>query len=95
MTLSINSTSSGFLISTPDLQTRYPLIGNYGVPADEPDDLGLPKNFEGGKIYLRALVISEYSFMSSHNQAQKRFKIRAREPYLSIFKNRTAARRKS
>merc|ERR1719326_713729 len=49
----------------------YPLIGNYGVPADEPDDLGLPKNFEGGKIYLRALVISEYSFMSSHYTAKR------------------------
>jgi carbamoyl-phosphate synthase small subunit len=49
----------------------YPLIGNYGVPSDETDDLGLPKNFEGGKIYLRALVISEYSFMSSHYTAKR------------------------
>jgi carbamoyl-phosphate synthase small subunit len=49
----------------------YPLIGNYGVPSDDTDDLGLPKNFEGGKIYLRALVISEYSFMSSHYTAKR------------------------
>jgi carbamoyl-phosphate synthase small subunit len=49
----------------------YPLIGNYGVPDDEKDDLGLLKNFEGGKIYLRALVISDYSFMSSHYTAKR------------------------
>jgi carbamoyl-phosphate synthase/aspartate carbamoyltransferase len=53
------------------LVLTYPLVGNYGVPSDEQDDLGLPKHFEGAKIYLRAVVIAEYSFMSSHYTAKR------------------------
>ena len=29
----------------------YPLVGNYGVPSDEKDELGLPKWFESHKIH--------------------------------------------
>ena len=31
------------------LVITYPLVGNYGIPSDEKDDLGLPKWFESHK----------------------------------------------
>src|SRR3989338_3595975 len=49
----------------------YPLIGNYGVPSDEKDSYGLPKHFESGKVHIRGLVVSEYSFEYSHWNAKK------------------------
>jgi len=48
------------------LVMTYPLVGNYGVPGDELDELGLPKWFESNKIHLRAVVISDYSYEPSH-----------------------------
>lgn len=48
----------------------YPLIGNYGVPSYEYDDLIL-KNFESEKIQVSGLVISDYSIDSSHWKSHK------------------------
>eukprot|EP00434_Breviolum_minutum_P009183 symbB.v1.2.008090.t1/scaffold503.1/size194688/5 len=48
------------------LVITYPLVGNYGVPSDEKDELNLPKWFESHKIHLRGVVISDYSYEPSH-----------------------------
>jgi carbamoyl-phosphate synthase small subunit len=47
------------------LVLTYPLIGNYGVPGDRHED-GISSFYESDKIHVTALVISEYSFSSSH-----------------------------
>ncbi len=47
------------------LVLTYPLIGNYGVPKDESKN-GISGFFESDSIHVTALVISEYSFESSH-----------------------------
>lgn len=36
----------------------YPLVGNYGIPSDEKDELGLPKWFESHKPLGRIKAIS-------------------------------------
>lgn len=48
----------------------YPLIGNYGVPSYEFDNLIL-KNFESESIHISGLVISDYSFDNSHWKSYK------------------------
>ena len=53
------------------LCVTYPLIGNYGVPDEGIDQNGISKNFESEKIWVRGLVISEYSFQYSHWDAVK------------------------
>jgi len=53
------------------LCVTYPLIGNYGVPDEGADSFGISKNFESEKIWVRGLVISEYSFKYSHWDAVK------------------------
>ena len=52
------------------LCVTYPIIGNYGVPADEFEN-GISKYFESDKIQVKALVISDYSFNYSHWNAAK------------------------
>ena len=52
------------------LVPTYPMIGNYGVPADDEQD-GISKFFESEKIHCQALVISDYSFQYSHWNSQK------------------------
>lgn len=52
------------------LVSTYPIIGNYGVPPMEIEN-GLEKFFESGKIHVRALVITDYSFEYSHWNAVK------------------------
>lgn len=52
------------------LCVTYPIIGNYGVPADEKEN-GISKFYESDKIHVRALVISDYSFNYSHWNAVK------------------------
>ena len=49
----------------------YPLIGNYGVPKFQFDDRNgaLQNGFESGKIQVRGVVISDYSFSYSHFDA--------------------------
>ena len=53
------------------LTVTYPLIGNYGVPQEGPDPNGISKNFESERIWVRGLVISDYSFDYSHWDAVK------------------------
>lgn len=53
------------------LCVTYPIIGNYGVPDEGVDENGISKNFESEKIWVRGLVISEYSFQYSHWDAVK------------------------
>lgn len=47
------------------LVATYPLIGNYGVPADTLEN-GLYKFLESDKIQVTALIVAEYSFEFSH-----------------------------
>jgi len=53
------------------LVITFPLIGNYGVPSDERDILGMLKHFESERIHVRAVVVSDYSFVASHYMATK------------------------
>lgn len=53
------------------LCVTYPLIGNYGVPDEGLDAFGISRNFESEKIWVRGLVISDYSFKYSHWDAVK------------------------
>ena len=53
------------------LCVTYPLIGNYGVPAEEVDAQGISRNMESERIWVRGLIISEYSFNYSHWDAVK------------------------
>lgn len=48
------------------LCVTYPLIGNYGVPDESVDKWGISRSFESEKIWVRGLVISDYSFNYSH-----------------------------
>ncbi|XP_059583288.1 CAD protein isoform X3 [Alligator mississippiensis] len=48
------------------LVLTYPLVGNYGVPQDEPDPLGLSRWFESSKIHVAALIVGECSQVCSH-----------------------------
>jgi carbamoyl-phosphate synthase small subunit len=49
----------------------YPLIGNYGIPKFQRDDSAkdVQDGFESGKIQVRAVIISNYSFDYSHFDA--------------------------
>lgn len=49
----------------------YPLIGNYGVGADGKDKNGIEKRFEGNKISIKGLIVSEYSENFSHWDATR------------------------
>merc|ERR1719261_932570 len=54
------------------LVITFPLVGNYGVPAEEElDSLGLLKHFESDKIHVKAVVVSDYSFAASHYTAKQ------------------------
>ncbi|MDY6121561.1 MAG: glutamine-hydrolyzing carbamoyl-phosphate synthase small subunit [Porphyromonas sp.] len=44
----------------------YPLIGNYGVPSKEVDSYGIPLYMESDHIYMRGIVISNYSEEYNH-----------------------------
>ena len=52
------------------LVATYPLIGNYGVPAENRENEML-QYFESDKVQITALVISDYSFSFSHWNAAK------------------------
>jgi len=53
------------------LVLTFPLVGNYGVPNDDVDAHGLKLNFESDKIHIKALIISDLSYESSHYTAAK------------------------
>ena len=72
-----NTAMSGYPESLTDpsyqgqiLVLTYPLIGNYGVPPMIIED-NLLKYFESEKIHIAGLIISEYSYESSHWNAWK------------------------
>jgi len=51
------------------LVTTYPLVGNYGVPA-ELLETGLPHPFESPKIQVLGLVVARYEASYSHHAAR-------------------------
>jgi len=53
------------------LVLTYPLIGNYGVPAEELDEHKLSKYFESGKIHIKGLIVTDYSEHPSHWNSAK------------------------
>lgn len=48
----------------------YPLVGNYGVPAEKVVD-GISQVFESHKIHAEALIVSDYSEQYSHWNAAR------------------------
>ncbi len=48
------------------LVCTYPLIGNYGIPADRVDEHGIPLYFESDRVQVTALVVSEDCNEPSH-----------------------------
>eukprot|EP01031_Cornospumella_fuschlensis_P032901 gene32901-39787_t len=44
---------------------------NYGVPPDTKDEFGLSKFFEGEKIHIAGLIVTDYSVEYSHWNATK------------------------
>ena len=54
------------------LVVTYPMVGNYGVPAEKAMDLGkVSQRLESLKIHLRGLIISEECEAESHWQSKK------------------------
>ncbi len=49
----------------------YPLVGNYGVPTDMKETNGLSRFMEGEKIFVRGIVVGDYSEEYSHWNAQE------------------------
>jgi carbamoyl-phosphate synthase small subunit len=52
------------------LVSTYPMIGNYGVPADRLEN-GIYRHYESDKVHITGLIISDYSFEYSHWNAIK------------------------
>ena len=48
------------------LTLTSPIIGNYGVPSDEVDEIGLPTHFESDKVQVAGLIVNDYSHHNSH-----------------------------
>ncbi len=53
------------------LVLTYPLIGNYGVPAEALDENKISKLFESEKIHIKGLIVSDYSENYYHWNAAK------------------------
>lgn len=53
------------------LVLTFPLIGNYGVPAEELDEHKISKFFESSRIHLKGLIVTNYSETYAHWQAAK------------------------
>ncbi|MBT3181148.1 MAG: glutamine-hydrolyzing carbamoyl-phosphate synthase small subunit [Deltaproteobacteria bacterium] len=51
------------------LTLTYPLIGNYGVPAEFEKEL--TSNYESNQVHMRGLVVSEYSEYHHHWSAKR------------------------
>lgn len=74
-----NTAMTGYVESLTDpsyagqlMVLTYPLIGNYGVPnTTETDAYGIAKNVEGERIYVNALIVSDYSADFSHWNARE------------------------
>ncbi len=48
------------------LTLTYPLVGNYGVPKEQKDKDEISKWFEGNKVHIKGMIVSEYSENFSH-----------------------------
>lgn len=48
------------------LTITYPYVGNYGIPDDSRDELGLPRGFEAERIWVKGLVIATLSSDTTH-----------------------------
>jgi len=48
------------------LTFTYPSLGNYGVPAQVNDELGLRKHFESDRVQVAGVIVAEYSWEWSH-----------------------------
>ncbi|MFA6024133.1 MAG: glutamine-hydrolyzing carbamoyl-phosphate synthase small subunit [Candidatus Gracilibacteria bacterium] len=53
------------------LVITFPLVGNYGVPAEELDEEGISKFFESDRMHIKGLIVSDYSEIYSHWKAAK------------------------
>jgi carbamoyl-phosphate synthase small subunit len=53
------------------LVLTYPLVGNYGVPPWDRDELDLPRAFESERIQVSGLVVSTLSRDFSHHDAER------------------------
>jgi carbamoyl-phosphate synthase small subunit len=53
------------------LVCTYPLIGNYGVPGEKTSEDGVSELFESARIHLKGLIVSDYSEVFSHWNAEK------------------------
>jgi carbamoyl-phosphate synthase small subunit len=53
------------------LVITFPLVGNYGVPAEELDEEGISKFFESNRMHIKGLIVSDYSEVYSHWKAAK------------------------
>lgn len=53
------------------LTFTYPLIGNYGVPAEKKNKFGISNIFESARIHARGIVVNEYCENYSHWNAKK------------------------
>ena len=53
------------------LVLTYPLVGNYGVPAMQLDELGLPLGFESERIQVTGLVLANLSSDTTHWSASR------------------------
>lgn len=53
------------------LVLTYPLVGNYGVPKEELSDEKISKWFESARIHLKGIIVSDYSEIYSHWNADK------------------------
>ncbi len=49
----------------------YPLVGNYGVPAEISEENGLSRFMESDRIHVRAIVVGDYSPEFSHWNASE------------------------
>lgn len=52
------------------LVSTYPMVGNYGVPHEKVVD-GVSINFESDAIYCTALIVTDYSLVHSHWNAER------------------------
>ncbi len=48
----------------------YPLVGNYGVPSRKETENGLPRYMESDRIFLEAIIVTDYSYEYSHWNAE-------------------------
>lgn len=53
------------------LTMTYPLVGNYGVPADDDTDEEISKVFESDRIHVSGLLVADYSHEYSHWHASR------------------------